>query len=268
MKTDYHVHCTYCDGKNTPREIVEAALSYGMNAIGFSSHAYTPGSHCGMTPEGTEEYIAEVTALKAEFAGKIQIYLGTEEDATYLIDRSRYDYIIGSKHFFVKDGTYYSIDGGLDRFQRCVEVFGGDAFAMTHAYYADYCDYIERRRPDIIGHFDLLTKFDEKYGVSLFLGNEAYYALAEQYTRRASRAGCLFEVNTGAISRGHRTAPYPDERLLRVMKKEGADVILTSDSHRAEHITFAFDEAKQLLRSVGFTYTYVLYDGRFQKNYF
>ncbi len=267
MKTDYHVHCTYCDGKNTPREIVEAALSYGMHAIGFSSHAYTPGSHCGMTPEGTEDYIAEVTALKAEYAGKMQIYLGTEEDMRYEIDRSRYDYIIGSKHFYLVDGTYYSIDSNPDRFARSVEVFGGGAIAMANTYYTEFCEYIERRKPDIIGHFDLLTKFDEKSEVSRFLRNQEYCALADGYARRASRVGCLFEVNTGAISRGFRTNPYPSERLLHVLKKEGAGFILTSDSHRTEHIMGAFDEARDLLRRVGIPYVYVLYDGTFQKDY-
>lgn len=267
MKADYHVHSTYCDGKNTPREIAEEAVRCGMDALGFSSHAHKPDSHCGMTLEATENYIAEVSALKVAYADRIQIYLGTEEDSTHLIDRSRYDYIIGSKHFFVKDGTHYSIDGSFDRFQRCMEVFDFDALALADAYYSDFCAYVECRRPDIIGHFDLITKFDEQSDASLFLKNERYYVAAEKYARRAARTGCLFEVNTGALSRGYRTMPYPSERLLHVLLKEGAGVVLTSDAHRAEHLAFAFDEARALLRDVGFSYTYVFYDGRFQKNY-
>ena len=34
-----HTHSTYVDGKNTLEEMIEAALSLGFNALGFSEHA-------------------------------------------------------------------------------------------------------------------------------------------------------------------------------------------------------------------------------------
>ena len=39
--TDLHVHTNYCDGKNTPEEMVLAAIEKGMECIGFSVHSYT-----------------------------------------------------------------------------------------------------------------------------------------------------------------------------------------------------------------------------------
>ena len=36
------MHTTWCDGKNTPEEMVAAALEKGFGAIGFSSHALLP----------------------------------------------------------------------------------------------------------------------------------------------------------------------------------------------------------------------------------
>ena len=39
--TNYHTHTTYCDGKDTPEEMVLAAIGYGMHALGFSTHSYT-----------------------------------------------------------------------------------------------------------------------------------------------------------------------------------------------------------------------------------
>ena len=41
MKRDFHVHTTFCDGINTPEEIVISAISRGMDKIGFSGHSYT-----------------------------------------------------------------------------------------------------------------------------------------------------------------------------------------------------------------------------------
>ena len=120
------------------------------------------------------------------------------------------------------------------------------------------------RKPDVIGHFDLITKFDEK-AESIFLENKEYRTIANGYIRLAARAECLFEVNTGAMSRGYRTSPYPSEELLHTLKREGGRVILTSDSHHADTLDFAFDEAKHLVRSVGFEHAYALYNGEFVK---
>ena len=35
-----HTHSTYCDGKDTPEEIINAALDMGFDSVGFSSHSY------------------------------------------------------------------------------------------------------------------------------------------------------------------------------------------------------------------------------------
>ena len=42
MKTNYHTHTTWCDGKDTPEAVVVAAIEKGFYAIGFSSHAMLP----------------------------------------------------------------------------------------------------------------------------------------------------------------------------------------------------------------------------------
>ena len=46
--------------------------------------------------------------------------------------------------------------------------------------------YILRRRPDIIGHFDLLTKYDEMVE-PIFLDKEGYYEIAEKYLEKVGR---------------------------------------------------------------------------------
>ena len=43
--------------------------------------------------------------------------------------------------------------------------------------------------------------------------------------------GKIFEVNTGAISRGWRTAPYPSRWALEQLKRRSARVTISSDSH-------------------------------------
>ena len=55
--SNYHTHTAYCDGKDTPRALVEEAVRLGCPALGFSGHSYTAyDPDCCMSPEGTQAY--------------------------------------------------------------------------------------------------------------------------------------------------------------------------------------------------------------------
>ena len=259
--SNLHTHSTFCDGKNTPEEIVLAAIDKGFSSIGFSGHGYTPYDlrYC---MKDTEGYIVEIERLKQKYGGKIKILLGTEEDIFAPVDRKRYDYIISSSHYYCVDGRYYPIDSSYDYFKACLEAFNYDAVRMAEVYYGRFYDYLKARKPDIIGHFDLITKFDE-IGESLFLENEKYRNVAEGYALKIAELGCMFEVNTGAITRGFRKTPYPSEHLLHVLKKQDAKLILTSDSHSIETLDGAFEETLAYLYDLGFKYVYAPGDGGF-----
>lgn len=264
MLVNLHTHSTFCDGKNTPEEIVREAMERGFAAIGFSGHGYT-GFDLRYCMKDLKGYITEINRLKEVYRGKIEIYLGMEEDAFSLMNRSELDYIIGSSHYIYAGGEYYPVDSGYDYFIKCLAVFENDRMRLAEAYYSAFCAYIHQRKPDIVGHFDLITKFDES-NEPLFLGNDKYNALAERYIGEAAKTGCIFEVNTGAITRGLRTAPYPSENLLRVLKKADARLILSSDSHSADTLDAYFEETRYLLRQIGFEHVYVLRNREFVKD--
>ena len=261
MKSNLHTHTTFCDGKSTPEEIVISAISKGLTSIGFSGHAYTNFDlrYCIRDVDG---YIKEISRLKDKYKNEIEVYLGVEEDSYCLVDRSRYDYIIGSSHYYMVNGEYYPIDSSPAYFEKCLEVFEYDVERMAEDYYGKFCKYINERKPDVVGHFDLITKFDEM-GESLFLKNENYNQIVEKHIKTVADSGCIFEVNTGAISRGYRSAPYPAENLLRILREHNTPLTLSSDSHSADTLDFGFDEAKELLRDVGIRTIHILRGGRF-----
>ncbi len=265
MLCNLHTHSIFCDGNNTPEEIVISAIEQGFDSIGFSGHGYTPFDlrYC---MKDTEGYKREVNALKEKYKDKIQIYLGVEEDAFNPLNRDEFDYIIGSSHYFNIDGNFYPIDSNYDCFKECLKAFDYDIKKLTHQYYTAFCDYILKRKPDIIGHFDLITKFDE-IDVQRFLNNEDYLSLADFYVKEALKADVIFEVNTGAISRNLRTTPYPHERLLHIIKNNGGKVMLGADSHQVETLCFGFEEARKMLSDIGFEHIYTLYNNEFKKEY-
>ncbi len=262
MLGNFHTHTTFCDGKNTPEEIVLASIEKGFDAIGFSGHGHTPFDlrYC---MKDTDSYIAQINRLKEKYKNKIQIYLGIEEDAFSPQIRNKFDYIIGSSHYFNRHDRYFPIDSNYDYFKKCLEVFNYDIIALSENYYSNFCKYIKLRKPDIIGHFDLITKFDE-LDTSLFLKNEGYNKIAEKYLTEIVNYS-IFEYNTGAISRGVRTNAYPSENLLYILKKNDGKIILSSDSHNVCTLDFGFEEAKLYLKDIGFKFLYTLYNNKFEK---
>lgn len=264
MLSNLHTHTCFCDGKNTPEEVVLYAIDKGFDSIGFSGHGYTP-FHLGYCMKDTDGYIAAVQALKEKYKNKIQIYLGVEEDGFAPCDRGRFDYIIGSMHYVHTSDEYLPVDSSRDCMQRLRDHYNSDGEKIATEYYSAFCDYILKRKPDIIGHFDLLTKFDEKKE-PIFLGSEKYHEIAEYYVKKALTADCFFEVNTGAMARGMRTAPYPHERLLHIILKNGGKLVLSSDSHEIKTLDFEFENTRLLLKDIGFNCVYALFDGEFQKD--
>lgn len=263
MLTNYHTHTTFCDGKNTPEEVVQAAIEKGFDVIGFSGHGYTvkESSYCMRDVPG---YIAAVRKVQSFNKSPMQIYLGIEEDMMQPAKREDFDYIISSCHYILKDGQCWSVDSGIEKLQDCLALFDGDPLKFARAYYEQFCGYLLDRKPDIIGHFDLITKYDEAGAIEL-LNNADYLKLAKEYLLSAMRCGGIFEVNTGAMARGLRTSPYPCLDLLHLMNREGVKIVVNSDSHAVETLDFAFAEVKQMLWEIGFRSQVVLYDGKFRE---
>ncbi|MBR2539814.1 MAG: histidinol-phosphatase HisJ family protein [Mogibacterium sp.] len=167
QKFDLHMHTTYCDGNNSAEEMVLAALDMGFETIGFSGHSYTwfDESYC-MSPDGTRDYIAEIRALGEKYSDRIRILLGTELDYWAEIDTTPYDYLIGSSHYILKDGEYIDSDYSPEILMTGVNKhFGGDPLAAAEAYYKQVGNIISKTGCDIIGHFDLITKFNETAGL-------------------------------------------------------------------------------------------------------
>ena len=55
MLSNLHTHSTFCDGVNTPEEIVKSAVERGFSSVGFSGHGYTDFDlcYCMKNPAGS-----------------------------------------------------------------------------------------------------------------------------------------------------------------------------------------------------------------------
>ncbi|MCQ2385654.1 MAG: histidinol-phosphatase HisJ family protein [Clostridia bacterium] len=243
VPSNFHTHTHFCDGKDTPEDIVREAIRLGCPAVGFSGHGFTlyDRTYC-MSLEATEAYCAEISRLKKIYRDKIKIYLGLEKDYYSQEDTSRYDYIIGSVHYVNKNGIYLAIDNNEEEFLWVVgNYYGGDFYALAEAYYENVGNVYEKTHCNIIGHFDLVTKYNEK-NKYFDVYHPRYVAAARKALNKLLPSPAYFEINSGAISRGCRTTPYPDDRWLSLIKEAGHPILYTSDSHAKETLLFGLPE--------------------------
>ena len=72
MLADFHVHTAFCDGRDTPEEMVRAAIRKNMVSVGISDHSFTAcdSSYC-MKLEDYSAYCNEVNLLKEEYKEKL-----------------------------------------------------------------------------------------------------------------------------------------------------------------------------------------------------
>ena len=237
---DLHTHTTWSDGKNTAEEMVREAVRRGLETIGISDHS--SGDPCGMKLEESAAYRAEIAGLKEKYAGKIRVLCGLERD--FLTDDfGEYDYTIGSVHWLpMPDGHRVSVDWTAEKLREGIDrYFGGDPYALAETYYDTVARVAEVTKCNIIGHFDLVTKFNEQDPL-YDLTHPRYIAAWRRAADALLKTGKPFEINTGAMSRGYRTSPYPDSAICRYILEKGGKLIFSSDSHAKETIGYGFEQ--------------------------
>ena len=263
-----HTHTRYGDGKNTPEEMVLGAIQAGCGSLGFSEHspllpAMDPAGW-SMAEADLPAYRAELQRLRKQYQGTLDIFLGLELDIDSPSPAGSFDYLLGSTHMVQKDGLYLSVDESPESFAKTVrEHFGGDSLAFAAAYYQREAQIVDQTGCQIIGHFDLVSKFNEG-GRFFDETHPRYIAAAMEALEVLLRQDAIFEINPKAVSRGWRSVPYPAPIFLQTIYRQGGRICITSDSHSADTITHAFPQAVELAQSCGFQETWILTRNGFQ----
>ena len=254
---DFHTHTSYCDGGNTAAEMLAGALAKGLKAYGFSGHGYTTydESYC-MLPEQEAAYEADVRALAEQYADRIEILCGVEQDCLAGTPTRDWDYVIGSVHYIdcsPEGGGIAVIDESKEIWLEIVEkYFGGDVYAMIERYYETEAEVVSRTGADIIGHLDLITKYNAggeggKQGAIFDEGHPRYVAAWQKAVDKLLQTGALFEINTGGMTRGYRTDTYPAKPILDYIAANGGRFILSSDSHAPDSLCSRFEDYRHYL---------------------
>lgn len=266
---DYHMHTCYCDGKNTAEEMILAAIDRGLTEMGISEHSHTAfdDTYC-LSEEATVRFRQEMLDLREKYKDQISIRIGLEMDRWSDADLSEFDYGIGSMHYIrvpdkpdltppescfpweEQDGkryVYITVDETPQILRAAADAyFGGDAIAMAQMYFEEVADVAAATGCSIIGHFDLITKFNEQ-DPFFDTRDPRYIAAWKKAVDKLLAYDIPFEINTGAMSKGYRTTPYPARDIREYIRENGGRFILSSDSHRTDTLCYAFDQYEKEL---------------------
>jgi len=243
-RTDYHIHSKFSDGKSEPVDYVAPAVAAGFKEIGFSEHLtlFRGSLDWSMNASQAKPYLAHIKALsmnvkdiKIRTGLEVDFFPGKEKEIHSFLRSINLDYAIGSVHY-VGDLT---VDNGRDFYK------GKDIDKLFGLYFEHVTAAAASGLFDIIAHCDLIRI----YGFKPSSDPEPFYRkLAKSFKNH----DVAFEINTNGRNRPIGDF-YPDRRFLRIFKEEDVPVCVNSDAHMPSRLGQYFDEAYELLKSVGYS---------------
>jgi len=244
MRIDLHNHTALCNhATGTPREYVLEAISQGIDIYGFSDHApMNFDEKYRMSFEQMAGYEAEILSLKEEFKEQIDIRLAYEVD--YLeghmdsrVLNANIDYLIGSVHFLDK--------WGFDNPEFIGEYKNKDIDTIWQEYFDAIEAMAKGGQFNIAGHIDLIKVFNFKPKKDIRL-------IAKNAIKAIKNAQMAVEINTAGLRKPVKEA-YPSLEILQMCYENSIDITFGSDAHKVSEIGFAYSQAVELAKSVGYT---------------
>lgn len=298
-------------------------------------------SYC-MSREQTVQYVAEVRRLAEKYKENIKVFCGIEQDLFADDSVEGFDYAIGSVHAIFKEcdaatlaalkeagalpppegivpvhevdqaepekspartGFYIYVDWDAAAMAWAIRwLYSCDSLGLAEDYFAHVAQVADMPGVQIVGHFDLLTKFNEqrlmagrpplfdtedpRYQKAAFAAIQRITASGRTHTPVGTGTlkdtgtlkgtstlsgtgthpgistlkctgthpgtGKIFEINTGAMSKGYRTTPYPSLPLLKEIRQAGGRIMINSDCHAAGKLDWGYNLAAELAREAGF----------------
>jgi histidinol-phosphatase (PHP family) len=232
---NFHTHTSRCHhAVGDVSDYIKSALDKKMTHLGFSDHTPLPDNRwpdVRMHMGELEDYVYDIESAKKNFPD-IQIYLGAEceyapEYVNYykeeLIDRYRFQYLVGGAHYFPCNGEW-------------VNCYGAENSRRNLAAYTDYLiRSIDSGLFSFIAHPDLFARFYLQWD------SEAE-SCSKAILEAASDKNALLEINGYGYRKTEidtiegKRRPYPIEPFWDMAAEYKIPVIINSDAHKPEDV--------------------------------
>lgn len=214
IRGDVHMHTNATDGKNTIREMADAALARGYEYIAITDHSKNLAMTNGLDDARALAHIKHIREVDDEMEGRIRVFPGIEVD------------ILGDGELDLSDEVLAQMDVVIASVHT---LFNQPEEEMT----ARVIRAIENPNTRILGH---------PTG-RLLLRREAFKINIATVLRRAAELGVAVEHNA-----------FPDrldlcDRDLRLAKELGCKISINTDSHHTTHMEKMRYGIRQLRRA-------------------
>ena len=248
--------------KGTLEEVVEAAIARGFTHYGLSEHVpryrdqdLFPGEeHLGT--EGLvrafEDYARTAFALQERYRDRIELLVGFETETLppdIWPDRMRdlrrsypFDYFVGSMHDI--DGRWIDVSPTMTEE---IKAEAGGPEALHVIWFERLADMVRRLSPDVVGHIDLVRKFEP----ADFAFGPAALKAAEGLLDAVRTTGAALDVNCAPVRNGYG-APYPQLPLLEMACRMGVGVTLGDDSHGPDTVGVGLTASLEAIGQAGY----------------
>ncbi len=224
IRGDVHMHTDATDGKNTIREMADAAVLRGYEYIAITDHSKNLSMINGLDDQRALQHIAHIRQVEAEMEGRIRIFAGIEVDilADGEIDLSnevlaQMEVVIASVHSLFNQPENQMTDRVLRAIENpYVRILGHPTGRL-----------LLRRDPFQI---NLPAVFREAARLGVAMEHNAYpdrLDLSDFDLRRAKEAGCGIVINTDSHHTGHLDKMRYGVRQLRRAWLQKEDVLNT-----------------------------------------
>ena len=257
IATDMHVHSHFSsDSSELPENIIRTAIQKGYSSIYFTDHHDMDFPVHQASPDmdfqlDFETYVPAILNLKDKYRGRIDVRLGVEqgicpETAPNLADLNKlypFDFVIASSHLTSLhngDPYYPEYYAGKTNVEAYREYFASEAenVLQTNSF-------------DVYGHLDYAVRYcpDPQFVYHF----EDYRDIFEVLLKRLIERGKGIEINTSGITK--IGFPHPHIEALKMYQALGGEIITVgSDAHQCGNIGAGFEQAEELLLSLGFRY--------------
>jgi DNA polymerase (family 10) len=214
IRGDVHMHTTASDGRNSIREMAEAAIAAGYEYIAITDHSKTLAMTNGLDEKRALAHIKRIREVDREMEGRIRVFTGIEVDIL--------------------------ADGALD--------LADEVLAQMEIVIASVHTRFEQSREEMTER--VIRAIENPY--VRILGHPTGRLLLRREPFAIDIAAVLKRGAELGVAMEHNAAPERldlNDRDLRLAKETGCAIVMSSDSHDARNLGKMDYGVRQLRRA-------------------
>lgn len=224
LRGDWHIHSTFSDGRNEPGEIIEAAISLGLELVAITDHV-------NRESEWLDDFVIEIERLKSRYDDKIKILSGIEAKVIDLDGN-----IDAREEFFKKVdivlGAFHRIPNSNGFISR--EEIPVERDRVLNFWYKAFLSLLEKdNHVDIIAHPTNILKIN---------GIDVPLWMKREITRVGRRTGKIFEFNL--------KYNVPDEEFINMLREKDIPMSIGGDAHSVEELKETYRRSKDIYNNM------------------